>query len=294
MTDRSRAKALAALVVATFGWGSAGTFTKLALEAFPPVSLLVAELVAANVVLWVVLLMRGHGPRPPLRLLMVLGCLEPGLAYALITLGLVHTTASNSAVITGTESCMVILLAAVLLKERLGPLSVLGTALALAGVFVLQDTIAISEFNAGDLLVLLGVLSAAFYVIVARRVACDVDALTMTAYQFAAGLAVLLPLATALWLSGAETMPSSLRASDWGVVVLVGVVGFGGSFLLYNYAIASVPASIAAILLNLMPIFGLGTAILVLGESLTLAAAIGTFLILVSIAVFPVDEEGYP
>lgn len=287
----SRGRHFLALVVASFGWGSAGTFTKYALASWPPMTLITIELVAANVVLWTVLLVRGYGRRPPLGRLAVLGALEPGIAYALITIGLTYTSASNTAVLTGTESCMVVVLAAVFLRERIGLRGVAGMLLAVAGVIALHGFHGVSEVNIGDLLVLLGTLSAAVHVLVTRDLAKDLDTVTMTAHQFLAGLLFVLPFSVYLWGTGQETVDLSVPWQSWVAAVLIGVGGYGGSFLLYNYALAEVSAGLSAIVVNLIPVFGLGTAILVLGESLTVQAGLGAVLIVASISIFSQEDE---
>ncbi|WP_158885950.1 DMT family transporter [Amycolatopsis anabasis] len=286
-----RGKQFTALVVASFGWGSAGTFTKYALDSWGPMTLIAVELIAANIVLWLVLLIRGYGRRPPLARLIVLGALEPGISYALITIGLTRTSAANTAVLTGTETCMVVLLAAVFLKERIGPRALAGTALAVAGVISLHGFHGIAEINLGDLLVLAGTLSAAVHVLVTRDLARDLDTVTMTAHQFLAGLLLILPFSAYRWSTGEETIDFSIPWHSWVVAVLIGVCGYGGSFLLYNYALASVPAGLSAIITNLIPVFGLCTAVLVLSETLALHAILGAVLVLASIAIFPREDD---
>lgn len=254
-------------------------------------TLITIELVAANVVLWFVLLVRGYGRRPPLGRLFVLGALEPGISYTLITLGLMYTSASNTAVLTGTESCMVVVLAAVFLRERIGLRGLAGMVLAVTGVISIQGFHGVAGVNLGDLLVLLGTLAAAVHVLVTRDLARNLDTLTMTAHQFLAGLLLVLPFTAYLWITGQETIDLSIPWQSWVVAILIGVGGYGGSFLLYNYALAAISAGQSAIVVNLIPVFGLCTAILVLGESLTVHAALGAILIFASISIFPSEDE---
>jgi O-acetylserine/cysteine efflux transporter len=72
---------LLALLLAALLWGGAITGTKYALGGFGPVSLLAVELAAAAAVLWAVALVRRY--RPPRRwwLPVLLGLLEPAVAY---------------------------------------------------------------------------------------------------------------------------------------------------------------------------------------------------------------------
>jgi drug/metabolite transporter (DMT)-like permease len=282
-----QARPLGALVLAALFWGSAATFIKFALDSWQPMTLLTVQLLGANLVLWITLLVRGYRRPSQLGRLALIGLLEPGLCYALITIGLQYTTAANAAVIAGLESCLVVVLAAIFLRERIAGRGILGLLLAVVGVLALAGAHPDSPVNIGDVLTLAGILSAAVYVLVARGIAGTVDSLTMTAHQFAFGLAVILPF-------GLVEGPSATRdhsAGDWLTAISIGVIGFAGSFLLYNYALAHVRASRAGIVLNLMPIFGVASAVVVLDEWITVWQACGAALVVASIFIFPADGE---
>jgi drug/metabolite transporter (DMT)-like permease len=286
--------AVSGLVVAAAMWGSAATFIKFALDAWGPMTLLVAQLLSANVVLWAVLLIRGYRRPQHVWKVLVLGVLEPGLCYALIIIGLLFTTAANTAILSATESFFVVTLAAVFLRERLTRRSVVGLCVALAGVLALESAGGISGVHVGDALVLAGLLAAGLYVVVARTIADSFDTLTMTAHQFAASLALVLPFALARWAIGAEQVFEPRPLSSWVAALGVGIVGYGGSFLLYNYAIAHVQAGLSSMILNLMPVFGLAAAVTFLGESVGLMGIVGAVLVIASIVIFRGEEELEP
>jgi drug/metabolite transporter (DMT)-like permease len=281
-----RPVAVSALVVAAALWGSAATFIKFALDTWGPLTLLVAQLLSANLVLWAALLVRGYRRPPQPWKVLLLGILEPGLCYALIIVGLMFTTAANAAILSATESFFVVTLAAIFLRERLTTRSVVGLGVAIAGVLALESSGGISGVHVGDALVLAGLLAAGFYVVVARTIADSFDTLTMTAHQFAASLVLALPVAAVRWATGAEQIFEPRPPSSWAAALGVGIVGYGGSFLLYNFAIAQVPAGLSSMILNLMPVFGLLAAIAFLGESVGLVGLLGAALVIASIVVF--------
>lgn len=287
----SRSLRYAALVVAAASWGSAGALIKFALGSWPPLTLLVVQLAAANLVLWTILLIRGY--RRPVRLwrVLLLGVFEPGLAYALLTIGLLWTSAANAAVISALESFFVIVLAAVFLRERITARTGLGLAAALLGVLVLEWAGGVDGFHGGDVLVAAAILSAAVYVIIARTVAPDEDALTLTAHQFLAGLILTLPFAATRWANGGEAALAPHPLSSWIAALAVGVIGYGASFVLYNYAIASTSAGLSSMIINLMPVFGLVAAWIVLGEGIAGWQWLGAALVLSSILIFPKESE---
>jgi len=64
-----------------------------------------------------VLLIRGYRPPPSWPIAVLLGLLEPALAYLGDTFGLSLTSAADGAIISGLESALVIILAALVLGE---------------------------------------------------------------------------------------------------------------------------------------------------------------------------------
>src|SRR6202046_2637781 len=128
-----------ALVVAAGLWGVAVSGTKYALGGFDPVTLLSIELLAGAGVLWAALLVRGYRPPGSWWLPALLGLLEPALAYLGDTFGLSLTSAVHGAVINGLESGLVVVLAAVLLRETITRPAILAVVPALAGLAVLAD-----------------------------------------------------------------------------------------------------------------------------------------------------------
>ncbi len=274
------------LGVAAGLWGVAVSGTKFALGGFDPVSLLCVELVAATVVLWVALVVRGYRPPGSWWLPVLLGLLEPALAYLGDTVGLSLTSAVHGAVISGLESALVVALAAVLLRERVSRPAVAAVGVAVGGLVVLAGGGAGRGTAAGDLLVAGGMASAALYTVAARRFSDGSDALSLTAWQFTVATAGCVLVTAVRW--GAGSAPPALPVAPrfWVAAVLVGVAGFGISFLLFNHVIVRVEAGRAAIVLNLIPVFGVASAVLFLHERITPRDTLGALLVGASVLYF--------
>jgi O-acetylserine/cysteine efflux transporter len=285
---------LLALLLAALLWGGAITGTKYALGGFGPVTLLAVELTAAAAVLWAVTLVRGY--RPPRRwwLPVLLGLLEPAVAYLAETAGLAMTSAVSGAVITGLESALVVTLAGLLLRERVTPAAAGAVAVAVAGLLVLARAGSGDGGHnsvTGDLLMAAGVFSAALYTIAARRFSDGSDVASLTAWQFTVAAAVAVPAAVTRLASGAEAAPAGVPARFWLAAVLVGVAGYGLSFLLFNRAIGETEAGWAAIVLNLIPVFGFLSAVALLGEPVSPGEAGGAALVGASVLYFTLAER---
>jgi drug/metabolite transporter (DMT)-like permease len=279
-----------ALVAAAVSWGVATTGTKYALRGIGPLSLLTLELVLATAVLWAVTALRGfHRPSSLLRV-GLMGLCEPAIAYLSETLGLTRTSATDGALIQGLESVFVVILAAVLLHEAIGRSVGAAIVLATVGLVVLEGGGGLAGPGLGDALVLFGALSAAAYTILARGLDREDDPLSVTALQFGVAAVASLPLGLFGVARGGEPDPARAGGSFVVVAALVGVVGFAGSFLLYNQAITTVRAAPAAVIINLIPAVGFLSAVVLLGEPLTPYDVGGALLICASVGVFAMLE----
>jgi drug/metabolite transporter (DMT)-like permease len=279
----------AALLTAAGLWGMAVSGTKYALGGFDPVTLLSIELMAGAGVLWAALLIRGYRPPGSWWLPVLLGLLEPALAYLGDTFGLSLTSAVHGAMINGLESGLVVVLAGILLRETITRPAIVAVVAALAGLAVLADAGAGHSTAAGDLLLAGGVLSASLYTIAAKRFEDGSDALSLTAWQFTAATLLSVLVTTARWTAGAGTVPTAPRF--WLIAVLVGTAGFGASFLLFNMVIVDVDAGRAAIVLNLIPVVGVVSAVIFLREEMTSRDALGAVLIGSSVLYFTIADR---
>ena len=282
---------LAGLVVASALWGAAVCGTKYALGGFGPVTLLAVALAAAATVLWVALLGRGYRAPRTWWLPIGLGLLEPALAYLADTLGLSLTSAVHGALLTGLESAVVVTLAAVLLREAISSAAIVAVLVAVGGLVVLASTGGGRASAAGDLLVAGGVLSASLYTIVAKRFGDDSDPLSLTTWQFTAAAVAAGATMAVRWGTGAERLPAAVPPRFWLAAVLIGVAGYGASFLVFNSVISRVGAVQSAVVLNLIPVFAFVGATVFLGERVNGGDLLGAALVGLSVVYFTVADR---
>lgn len=281
------------ILVASALWGMWITAEKYSLRGLPVVTVLALTLTAATALLWAVLWRRGH-TRPTtgqLRLLAVLGLFEPMMGYGAIGLGLEHVAAAKATLLSGTEACWVVLLAAIVRRRPPTAWAVAGVLSSATGVAVLGGAHDGLGFGIGDLLVLVGAISAAIATLIAGHAVRQVDSLVVTAYQFGFGLLFTLPLVAWEWLSDGTVVTEHARPSHWVVALVVCGCGLALAFLLYNRAITRVSVTAAGILITVVPLFGLATAVTFLGEVLHAGHFVGAVLILGGICLFSEPED---
>jgi O-acetylserine/cysteine efflux transporter len=96
------------------------------------------------------------------------------------------------------------------------------------------------------------------------------------------------------WLSGASHFPTSVSPRFWVAGALIGILGFAAPFVVFNSVIGRIAAGAASVVLNLIPAFGVIFALLLLGETLNLATALGALLVAGSVMTFIVVELRAP
>jgi drug/metabolite transporter (DMT)-like permease len=292
---RRRSRAWAALILAAACFGLDTTLSSFALRELRPADLFVVETFVGSAVLWGFLL-AGRRLRRPRRIgpLLVLGLVEPGIAYLLFDLGLPRTSAVSAGLLVSTETLFSVALAVAFLRERLAVSGWLSLAAGAAGTALVSVSSGGGGATlGGDLLVLAASAVAASYFLVARRLPADGDALSGTAYQLLAACAVALVFAAVSWPTQGTALPSA-SAATLAVAVSTGIVGITIPFYLVNRALQSTSGSITALILNLVPVFAVGTAVALLGEAVMVTTILGGGLILAGLVVLARTEGEEP
>ncbi len=279
-----------ALVLASAMWGAAVSAVKFALGGFDPLTLLTVELVAASAVLWMALLASGYRPPRSWSVAIVLGLLEPGLSYLLEATGLTRTGAIDGSLISGLEPALVVVLAAIFLREAISTPAALAVLIGFGGLGLIVESGGTTTAT-GDLLLAAGVLAASLYSIIAKRFDDGSDALALTTGQFTAASILSLSILVGRCAVTGAVPDFDAAAVYWLVAVAVGVVGFAASFLIYNRVLSRCDAGWTAVVLNLIPVFGLISAIALLSERITPRAALGAMLLGGSVGTFCLLEQ---
>src|SRR5947199_1640572 len=129
--------------------------------------------------------------------------------------------------------------------------------------------------------VLIAVLSSTFGGMagaVTRFVVGSIDPVTIAAFRFGIGVAVLLPLALVL----RSVFP---RGRDWLGVALLGVMFFAVFFVFYNVALAYTTAARGALALSTLPLWTMVVAALLGAEPLTARKTFGVLIAVGGVAI---------
>jgi drug/metabolite transporter (DMT)-like permease len=143
-------------------------------------------------------------------------------------------------------------------------------AIAFIGIAVLASEGGISAHSPsllGDAITMTGSIGFAAYAVLGKRVACEYDALTMTAYSHFAGALVVLPLALhEAWVLGAEGNWRAVPWQAWAAILYMGLFGSAVAYLLYYWLLRFLEASQLGAFTYLLPVLASILGILALGE----------------------------
>lgn len=218
------------------------------------------------------------------RVLLVLGVLGVGAYNTLAYLALVHTTATNAALLNSFIPIAIIAISW-FIGHRATRVESIGVVVSFVGVMTIVSrgdpaVLAGLSLNAGDLWMLAAVLSWALYTLGLKWRPAGVHPMALLATLTVIGLVVLAPLS---WLELAGGARLHLSPSALAGVAYTGIFPAFLGYVFYNRAVAEVGASKAGLFIHLMPAFSTILATLFLGEVPRLYHFSGIALILAGI-----------
>jgi drug/metabolite transporter (DMT)-like permease len=266
-------------------WGGAYLFTRAAVPAFGPATLVSMRLGIAALILLPIVLYRGGGPqlRANPRALFMVGVPFTALPFMLMTWGALHITAGLSAVLNATAPMFAALVAHFVLKERLGTWRAAGLVVGFAGVLILMGGGGISLKTGHGPLAVLAVLGTAMIWSIGanytRKAMGSVDPMVTTAGSLAMASLFLAPLA---WLTWPDTPPTP-RA--WAEMAFLGIASSGLGMWMYFRLLSRIGAVRAMSVTFLSPLVAMVSGALYLGETLTLQMVGGCAVVLLGTAL---------
>ncbi|NUS16799.1 MAG: DMT family transporter [Streptomyces sp.] len=278
--------ALLAIVAAALIWSTSFAVTKVVLENVPPMTIGAIRFSAAAIALgFLVRLQKDWAPVPRRSALAMGGAGLLGITayFGLENVGVDLATAADAAVIVAAFPIITVVVEVVLHRERPTPVRMLGMALAVAGVWLIVRQSASSGGShrlLGDVILLVAGVAWAAYNLVARRTSTGHSPLTSTYYQIVAGalgFVVLAPVEAGRW-----SMPT---AADLGMLAFLAGMCSIAAFVLYNYGLREVTSSTAVNILNLVPVFGLVSAVVVTGERVGVTEGLGCLVVVVGVVL---------
>ena len=282
------------LMLVALLWGGTFIAGRIVAQVLPPMTAATGRFAIAASLL-VLLTLKTEGRLPRLRRSQMLSTFALGLTgiftYNICFFAaLSHMPAGRTALFVALNPIVTALALAALFGERLGKVKWAGIVMAFCGasIIITRGDLAgavhdISQsLGVGELLMLCAITSWAAYTIIGRFVLKDLSPLVATTYAALWGLALL--------ACGATFELPSLHAEmfSWKVLCALAYLGIFGTvigFVWYYEGVKAVGSSRAAVFNNLVPVFGIILAGVLLGETILASMVIGGVIAIAGVAL---------
>lgn len=280
--DDGSARPYLALLVVQLTFGSLPVIGKVVLAVLPAVALVGFRVGVTALVLFVVQFYRGRvwlqysADYGRLAVLSLFGVI---FNQYLFVGGLSLTKAVNTSLLGITIPIFTIVVGAAAGTESLRRLTVIGIALAAAGIVILIDPRAASfssQTTIGDLMIVVNSFSYGIYVATSKEVITRNGPFRSMMWIFIFASVVCVPIG-AISFAGADT--SGLDASTWLLMLYIATVATAVPYFFNAWALARVSPSTVAAFIYLQPLIGFVLAVIFLGENIDFRFIIAALLV---------------
>ncbi|HIE1976964.1 TPA: DMT family transporter [Escherichia coli] len=235
--------------LAAFSWGSAIVMSKKGLGALDAGGLFFWQVGSAVILSWIVLAVNRK--RFPLTRKVILACttgvFEPFLAYTFTLYGLNFVSAGITSVMFSLESLFILLLSFLFFSVKIHApgrfILLLSCAMSGSMMVVLPDISDSTDNITGYLLIIAGVLSASFYVVISSRLTGYFEPVTLLTGQLTFAF-----ILSSLFVVITDT---SLLLPTESVLIVIssGILQYFLAFCFYLYSLRRIPVHIAGAML---------------------------------------------
>lgn len=276
------------VVISMLCWSFSFIWTKIALESFPPLTLISIRLILASILLFGFLKWSGRFQKidkSDLKLFFILAFFEPFLYYVGETYGLTLVKPTLASVIVATIPVFAPFFAFVFLRERFTLINMLGISVSLLGVYLIVNKAHDSETTSplGVALVFLAVLSAIVYGLILRKIPKKYSASNIIFYQSLIGLIFFIP--TTLIVDLKQLPNVTIYPSAIGAILMLTIFASVIAFVLFADVVRKIGLTKSQVFTNLIPVFTALFSWILFKEMLNTLQWIGVFVVILGVFV---------
>lgn len=231
-------------------------------------------------------------PRPPVpwRWLIALGLTINVGQFAFLFMGIKFgMPAGLASLIHQSQAFFTLVFAVLLIGERWHWNNLAGLFIAACGMTVIASQQGSSMTAIGFWLTLTGAASWGAGNVIMRRATQGVPPFSMLALVVWSGAVAILPLALlSLFIEGAAAWKEAWNSATWTTVASIAYLGYFaslGGYGLWGKLLSRYPAGVVSPFALLVPVVGMSSAALILGEAFSLHQVIGALLMMAGLAV---------
>jgi drug/metabolite transporter (DMT)-like permease len=276
------------LIAMSFVWGLNFTAVKGAMADFQPLAFNAIRFGASSLFLLGLLWLRERSigvQRKDLARFVLLAIIG-NTAYQLFFIhGIALTTATNSALILATTPIFIILFGAFLNVEKITSRIVQGVILSFAGVVMIVlgsgNTLSFSDQSLlGDLLIVANPICWSIYTVLSKHMLKEYSPLKLTTVTMAIGA---VPLVLVGIPSLSQQNWSVISANSWLGLAFSAFLAIGLGYIIWYTGVSRIGSARTSLYDNLVTVFAVAAAWILLGENMTVIQIVGAVLVFVSL-----------
>lgn len=282
-------RAVSALLFTVVVWGIGPVFLRTLSVDLGPADHLAIRYTIVSVLYLILLAIFGRvaiarADWPRLLIISIVGMVGYNLGSAF---GFERVTAGIGSLIIGTQPLLIALFGTLISRERLTPAAILGLIVGFIGVVLLVwKDLGIADDGKsmllGSTMIFTSGVAWAIYVVMSKPLVVRYGPLSITAWSIVLGSAVMVPL-----LGRPDTLVTltTMSPRSWLEMAYIGIVSTIVASISWNYGASRMTAAACGAFLYMVPIIGVVSGALILGEQLTAGMLTGGVLILAGVAV---------
>lgn len=270
---------IVALIIANIIWGAASPIFKYSLQNIPLFSLAFLRFLIAACLLYPFIHKNIDYPDLKNKWLWAFALTGITINISFFFLGLKLTESVNAPVIASSAPIIILVCSAIFLREKIKKAAIIGTLLSFLGILLI-----IKGALIGNFFLILSTLGYVASVVIGRKILTEKNSLGMTFWSFLIGTVTFLPFMLLEYWQNPGWM-ANLDFRGWTGILYGGIFSSLIAYVIYDWALAKLPAYRTSIFTYLDPVVAILIAIPLLGEKITVPFIIGSVLVFLGILI---------
>lgn len=284
------------MLLATVFWSGAFIAGKFSISEFPVFSLVFFRFLIATIVIFAIMIRVEEDlkiTKKDLKMFLLLGTIGMIGYHVFFFLSLKYTTATNSSLIGATNPIVTTVLAWMFLKEKISYKNLIGIIVSLFGVILITTNGDMSllfslKFNSGDILMIIAVVCWAIYGVLSKLALEVYSPIKITGYAFLTCVIILIPFV--IFEKPWVYLPNT-TINGWISVFYMAIFPSVFGYLIQQMSIKKIGPTKTSLYINLVPVFSMILAFLILGEYISFIKIVAAIFIIGGICINIMNKQ---
>ena len=279
------------MLIAVIVWAFAFPFIRIGLDELSFINLTIMRFFIVCFTFLIILIIRSKKfsklQKKDIIPIFILGFFGVIVYHIGLNYGEQYVSPGVASLIIATIPIQILILATMLLKEKITYIKLLGIILALAGVLIIsiwgtKDVVFEIKYITAAVAIFIAAVVGAFYTIAGKKLLIRYSGLSLTVYSMLLGSLGLLPFT----INGSLiSQVSNLSIKGWFAIIFLGVFSTVIGYVIWYVALEKKTASEISVYLYLIPVLSTIISYFLLNEEITTMFILGGFLVITGLII---------